>query len=62
MKTKKSRLARSNKEYKVSIKGYKVYCIICSRRAGVFDAPCIRVSNKVFKNWKKYRNTQWKQK
>jgi hypothetical protein len=62
MKTKKSRLAQTNKEYTVSIKGYKVYCVICNRRAGVFNASCIRNTNKVLKNWKRYRKTQWKQK
>lgn len=60
MKTKKSRLAQTNKEYKVFIKSYKVYCILCNRRAGIFNAYCGPTFNKILKNWKRYRKTQYK--
>jgi hypothetical protein len=58
-RSKKCKLATTNKEYKIALKSWKVYCIICNKRLGVFDAYCGPISNKKNKNWKKYRKHQW---
>lgn len=57
---KKLKKVTTNREYNILLKNYKVYCIICNRRAGVFNAYCGPKSNKKQKNWKKFRKTKWK--
>jgi hypothetical protein len=51
---------KNNKEYNVLMKNFKVYCRVCNKRYGTFDAYCGPRSNKQNKNWKRYRVTQWK--
>ena len=47
---KKLKKAETNKEYKVYLKNYKCYCIICNKRAGIFNAYCGPQSKKQNKN------------
>ena len=61
MKNQKMRVATTNREYNVVMKGYKPYCRICSKRAGRYDAYCGPISLKKLKNWKQFRRTQYKQ-
>jgi hypothetical protein len=60
--SKKCKRALTNREYKIYLKSYKVYCPTCNKRCGVFDAYCGPKSNsyKKSKNWKEYRQYQWK--
>lgn len=57
---KKLKKAETNKEYNVYLKNYKCYCVICNKRAGIFNAYCGPQSKKQNKNWKQYRKTKWK--
>ena len=57
---KKLKKAETNKEYNEALKNYKCYCIICNRRAGVYNAYCGPGNKKKNKNWKQYRKTKWK--
>lgn len=61
-RSKKCKLATTNREYNIALKGWKPYCLICNRRCGIFDAYCGPRSNKwkKIRNWKKYRKHQWK--
>lgn len=50
-----------NRTFKILSKNYKVYCVTCNRRVGIFNAycgPCRRVGT--LRNWKKFRKTQYK--
>ena len=60
MKTKGIEKAKTNREYNIRLKGYKVYCPVCSKRSGKFDAYCGPLSKKQNRNWKQYRKTKWK--
>jgi hypothetical protein len=51
-------LAKTNKEYNITRKNYKCYCIVCNRRAGTFHAYCGPQSNKAQKSWKLFRQQQ----
>lgn len=59
MKTKWTEKAKTNKEYNIALKNYKCYCMICNRRAGMFNAYCGPQNKKISKNWKQYRKTQY---
>jgi hypothetical protein len=60
MNNQKLERAHNSREYSIFQKGYKVYCTICNRRAGRFDAYCGLLSNKKNRNWKQYREKQYK--
>ena len=51
--------AHNNREYNILMKSDVVYCTICNRRAGAFDAYCGPMSKKSFRNWKRFRRTQY---
>jgi hypothetical protein len=57
---KKLKRAETNKEYNHALKNYKCYCMICNKRAGIYNAYCGPKSEKKNKNWKQYRKTKWK--
>lgn len=59
--------ALDNKEYNVIMKNLNLYCYICVRRAGAYEASCHprAHSNRGWKyrmnrTWKHTRNYQWK--
>ena len=54
--------AQNRREYTILEKSWKVYCTICNKRAGMFDAYCGPRSNKQLKNWKQFRKTKYKMK
>jgi len=60
MNKKRLNESHNSREYNILLKGSEVYCPICNRRAGVFNAYCGPKSEKVFKNWKQFRKTKWK--
>jgi len=60
VKVKKLKNSSCSREYTIRMKGYKVYCTVCNRRAGVFNAYCGKESKKQNRNWKNYRKTKWK--
>ncbi len=62
MKNKRKLLkANNSREYNIILKSTDVYCPICNKRYGVFDAYCGGSYNeKIQKNWKLFRKTQYK--
>lgn len=56
--------AKTNSEYNRIMKGDEVYCRICVRRAGRYDATCYPIwgnrDKRENRNWKNQRKTQWK--
>jgi hypothetical protein len=61
MKRETTKTTTCNRVYKILQKNFKVYCTICNRGAGIFDAYCGPGSDKKQKNWKRFRKTQYKQ-
>jgi hypothetical protein len=59
MNIQKLKKAYNSREHKIYLKGYKPYCVICNRRAGIFHAYCGPLSNKRKRNWKKFRKNQY---
>ena len=58
--TKKIKLVCNNRQYCIIMKSYDVYCQVCNKRCGIFDAFCGNPSLKKNRNWKTYRKNQWK--
>ena len=62
-KTKKTKSAMTSREYKIAFKNCDVFCVICNRKVGIFDAYCGPSQDNLYKkprNWKSYRRTQYK--
>jgi hypothetical protein len=57
--------ALTNREYNVALKGAGVYCIVCSRRAGRYDAYCgpsnFANRRRQYRTWKHNRRTRWRE-
>ncbi len=62
--TKNAKKSNSNREYLIHLRTYKEYCIVCSKRSCRYNAYCGPSNRKYFRenrNWKYYRNTQYKE-
>ena len=60
--------AKDGKEYTMIMKNQDLYCYICVRRAGRYDASCAPGAfnrrgwrYRMNRTWKNTRNTQWKE-
>lgn len=62
MKIKRKALekAHNSREYLLIMKNSIVYCQICTKISGNWKSACQPKSNHKFRNWKRYRKTQWK--
>ncbi len=57
--------ALDSKEYTMIMKNVDLYCYVCARRAGNYEASCHPTNWEGFirrcnRTWKHNRNTQWK--
>ncbi len=53
----------SNREYNILRKSYRIYCPICAKRGGSYEAYCGPRSTgwkRQYKTWKHTRKTQYK--
>lgn len=62
-RSKKTKDAYNSREFMIAVKSAEVYCTICSKRAGRWDAYCGPRSSTSWRrdrNWKSYRKTQYR--
>lgn len=66
IKNRKLKKCLYNKEYNILLKGFKTYCVVCSRRSGDYNTFCGPSTGgqkrRQNKSWKNYRNNQYRNK